>query len=153
MLYILSCYGNSLLDKIITKIAGDPITHTAIQISNNIIVETGVFGVKMDSISRLRGNYEKYEFIELSLENETILTEFILDSIKTRYDYKLMLAIGLNKMFGWKLKWDNPNKYICVEVIIEACKNVLGIDLIPNIDDESIGPWHIGKSPYLKKVE
>jgi hypothetical protein len=151
MLYILSCRGTSSLDKLIRFISGDEISHTAIQISDRIIVETGAFGVKMSPLSRLNNDFIRYEFIDISSTNENLLIEFILDSVSIRYDYKLMIALGLNKLFGLRLNWDNPTKYICTEIIIEACKKVLNIDLIPNIPDADIGPWDMKLSPYLRE--
>lgn len=153
MIYIMTCYGDKLFDKLIKKIMGTPYTHTAIQISNTLCIETGVFGVKISSIEKKKGRFIRHKFKDITLEQESKLKEALLDSLHIKYDYSLMFALGINKVFKLNLNWDTKNEYICTEVIVEVVRDVLGIDLIDFKEDKHIGPWDIPNSRHLELVE
>jgi hypothetical protein len=42
-------------------------------------------------------------------------------------------------MFGLNTNWDNKNKYICNELVVEAYKS-LGINILSWIEDQNIVP-------------
>jgi hypothetical protein len=164
-LYILGCYGTTPIDRLIRAFTNHEISHIAIQVSNKFVVESGWHGVNVSKI--LNKTYRKFKFKNLDIETERKIYEYILDTIDIKYDKKLFLAIGINTILeklglieffrkkynkDIKLHWDDPTKLICVEGIVEACRNAGGFELIPDIKDEDIVPGHITVSPYIEEV-
>lgn len=161
MLYVLACYGKSWLDKIIKCVEGQNTTHIAIQISDTIIAESSYCGLKLNTLSSKGGNFIRLKFKDMDSDTENKLIHCILDMVgKKPYDYKLFFGLGINRAlsffdnFGvrWRVNFDDPSKMICVEVIVEAYKQVTGNDLLPGIIDSEIVPHHILLSPYLEVV-
>ena len=149
---IASC-GTSWIDRIISIATQSPITHVAMKIDDDFIMESTWVGVKMSKYSKFKTT--KHYILrchELSEEQQDQVVKFIKDAVDVPYDYRLFFGLALERFFGIKkyIK-DSKDKYMCIELIIEAFKSV-GVNLLPNIVDEEIEPDSLLYSPYLMMV-
>lgn len=87
-------------------------------------------GVRPRRLKEKESNYYILRSSNLSYEEKKKIATFVMNSVKTKYDYKLFLGIGLNKIFGLNTKWDNKDKYICTELVVKAYR-ATGIELMP----------------------
>jgi uncharacterized protein YycO len=136
---ILACYGNDFLSRAIEQVTGSPISHIAVKISDNFIMETGWSGVKLSKISRLSNKYIILRDENFTEGQREQFVSFVINAVNIKFDYKLFFGIALNKMFGLNTNWDNKNKYICNELVVEAYKS-LGINILSWIEDQNIVP-------------
>lgn len=145
---ILACWSNTWVDRLIRTVVGEDITHIAIKVSDTMIMESTWLGTQLSPIAIRGGNYYVLRCPELTEKQREKIVEFVLESVNKKYDFKLFIGIGLNRLFGLRTNWDNPTKYICVELILEAYKSV-GIDLLELIPDQEIVPSDFLKSDKL----
>lgn len=134
---ILACYDNTWIDWLIRKVTGKKITHVAVQITDTLCMETGWFGVKLSKIDGKK--FYRLRYNELTKKQQRQIVKFVMESVDKKYDYKLFIGIGINKIFGLNTNWDNPLKYICAELVVKAYRSV-GIELLPYIPDNCIIP-------------
>jgi uncharacterized protein YycO len=146
---IILTYNKSWISSLIRWAVGSKYTHVAIAINETIIAESWWNGVRFTKLDTKKNKFTRLRCPELTEHQKTNIIAFIYDKIDFEYDYKLLIGIGLNRIFGFKTKWDDPKKYICVELIIEAYRSV-GIDLLEYNKD--IAPHELLYSKHLKEL-
>jgi hypothetical protein len=149
---ILACWGSTWLDRVIKKVLGDNVTHVAIQVTETHIAETTWWECRVAPISVKNNNYHRLRCDQMTDTEREAVVNYILEHIHSKYDYKAFFAIGLNKLFGWNLKWNDPNKYLCVEEIMSAYMSV-GYDLMPGRHPSDVKPNDLLNSPFLREVK
>ncbi len=148
---IIAFKGNTFVSKIIRLVTKKDITHIAIMVGESVLMETAFFGVRL---RRLKENESEYYLLRhegLSNEQKKDIACFVMHKVKTKYDFKLFFGIGFNKLFNINTKWNNTNRYICLELILEAYKSV-GIDLLPDHCSNNMIPNDILDSTLLTKI-
>jgi len=148
---ILACYDNTWVDKLIRKVTGQNITHIAIQITENLLIEATVFGVVIRPISSKGGKFHRLHCIELSRSKQMLIIEFLLSKVGSWYDYLLFLTLGLSKLTGRDIYIDGKGSYICVELAVDAFNHV-GVDLLEGRDLNSILPEDLMYSDKLEVI-
>lgn len=148
---ILCCWGNSWLDKIIQWALRTKITHIVVKIDEDFVMESSWFGVKLSRVGRLGNSYIQLRQPDITDEQKDKVVYFIKSSVDTPYDYKQFFGIGINRLFGIKLDYEDAQKYICVELALEAYRSI-GIELLPDIADEDIIPSDLLLSKELIRV-
>ena len=143
---ILACYGSDTLSELVEKVTRSNVAHIAVQISDKYMMESGYLGVKLSKISRLGGQYFILRDNALTETQRQQLVDKVVDSVDILFDYKQFLGIGLNKLFGLHLTWDDKAKYVCDELAISAYRDLFGIELCPGIPDSEIAPGDLLKS-------
>lgn len=128
---VLACYDDTWIDWIIRKVTKEKVTHIAIQVMDDYIIETGWHGVKLSKLSSRKGKFYRLRCNELNEYKQEQIVRYALSLIDQPYDYRQLIWIGLYKLFGFKKYKDDTGKYICVEVVVDAYKSA-GIDLVPN---------------------
>lgn len=156
---IVACYATTWVSKLIQWVTGAKITHVAIKVSDTLIMESSWFGVKLSKLSC----YEKEQYTilrcnDLTHEERIQIVEYVLNRVGTAYDYKLLFGLGINhilrKMGIYKIKtqWDNPNKDICIELIIDGYRSI-NKELLPEIANADVEPIHITRSSLLTIIK
>jgi len=146
---IMACYGNSFLDKLIQIITNSKVSHIAIKVDEEHMIESVGSGVRLSLVSSK--TYYNLRCLELTEEQRDLIIDFVNNKLGTKFDFKLMLGIGLNRVFGWNTIWDNKDKYICIELIIQAYKSI-GIELVDWELTEKIVPGDLLKSSKLSLI-
>lgn len=135
---VLACYPTTWLSYLIWWVTKKKITHVAIVIDEEHVMETSAKGIKISHISSV-GKYKRLRCVYLDdVQREKVL-EYVVEQLYRPYDYILILNIFLERTFNLSLNWDNPNKLICVELVVNAFDSV-GIKLFPDIEDDDIIP-------------
>lgn len=154
---IICCYAPwyDIIGKTIQLVTGKTIVHTAISISDELVMESGPYGVRLSKISKFKhGGYDVFRCSMLTEEQRSQIVDYVMNRVEKPYDYKLALGIGINQIlnrlgiYNVRTYWDNPRKDICVELIIEGFRQV-DINLLPNIKDYDIIPSDIPGSSFL----
>lgn len=149
---IIAFEGRTLVSKLIRWATKTKVTHVGIMVSEESLMETSFFGVRL---RRLKENEPKYYILRyenLTDRQKMKISKFVLDKVKTGYDFKLFFGIGLNIIFDMQTKWNNKNKYICVELILSAYESI-GIKLLKNYHENHVIPEDLMDSPYLSIIE
>ena len=147
---IIACYPKSIIGKLISYITNYEISHVAIMINNNLIAESDWFGVRVRKIEDMKRDYKILRYDGLTDFQKDKIIYFILNRVNMKYDYKLLLGLGLKKVLKIDIKkWNNKDKYICTELIYIAYKSV-GINL--SDDTYKLYPENILKNKKLKEV-
>jgi len=149
---IIAFEGRTLVSKLIKLITKKKVTHIAIMVGDYVLMETSFFGVRL---RKLKENEAKYYILRnnnITSEERRKITSFVLHKVKIKYDFKLLIGIGINIIFGINTKWDNKEKYICIELILDAYKSI-GIDLLPELCNNHIIPNDILYSKELNIVD
>lgn len=144
---IIACYPKNIIGKLISFISKCEISHVAIMIDDEHIIESDWFGVRVRKLKNFKSKYLILRCEELTEIQKDKIIKFVTNSINTEYDYKLLIGLGLKKFFNINIKlFNQTDKYICTELIIETFKSV-GIRL-----SNSLYPESILKSNKLKIV-
>jgi hypothetical protein len=148
---ILACYGSTWIDRLIQWGVGERVTHIAIDIGNDMAIETGWFGVKVNDLCDKGGNYYRLRCDTLTEKNKDNIMNFLIHHIGTRYDYKLFIGIAIHRLLGIDTGWNDPTKYICSEVALNAWRSQ-GYELMPGVEDRKVIPSDLLKSKLLREV-
>jgi len=151
---ILCCYGDKLLDRLIAYLIGGKITHIAIKDSDTTVVETVWPKTRRLSLQEFNDDrsYITLRCVELTEEQKDAIIAYVNSKINTKYDFKLILAITLKKLFGINIKLDDPHRYICEELVLEAFKEAVGIVLIDKPENEIEPVDFLAEAPCLTFV-
>lgn len=136
---ILACWSNGIVSKLISTVTKNKVSHIAIKINDKLIMESRFIGTKLSLLENCKCNYIVLRCPYLNEKQRNAIIKFVMESVDKKYDFRLFTGIGINRIFGVKTNWDNPKKYICVELIIEAFRSV-GIELLESIPDQEIVP-------------
>lgn len=147
---ILACYGTSWIDKLIQFVTGQKVSHTAIMTGDELFIEAIGKGVVVSKLAD-KNSYYLLRDESLTKEQKRKIIQFTVNKLNKEYDFKLFVSVGLNRLFGIKLPWNDPNKYICIELISKAYRRV-GIELFPGIKDTEITPGDVMNCKRLKVV-
>jgi uncharacterized protein YycO len=150
---ILCCYGRTWIDKLIGRVQNSNITHIAICIEDGFVMESSWLGVKLTKKESIPSNYDVYTCDRLSPSQRDRISDFVKQQTDVPYDYKLLFGVFLHRYLGLPIHWDDPHKYICIELAIEAYRQVVNLELLAGIPDEDIVPADIPRSKYLKFKE
>jgi uncharacterized protein YycO len=148
---IIAFKSYSLLSRMIRWVTGKDITHIAILVDTDLLMETSLFGVRLRKLRETEYEYLQLRYEALTEEQRIDIVDFVLGSVGVGYDFKLLFGIGLNILFGWDLSWDNRDKYICIELILKAYASV-GVELLKDINTNHIVPEDILLSEDLTIV-
>lgn len=149
---IIAFSGNKIISRLIRWVTKSDINHVAIMVGDNVLMETAWNGVRLRRLKESEKNYKILRYEGLTYGQKKGISCFVLNSVKTKYDYKLFFGIGLNLLFGLDTKWNNKNRYICAQLILKAYKSV-GINLVPGYSEHNIIPDDIIKADRLKVVK
>ncbi len=141
--------GRSFVSKLIRLVSNTKVTHAAIMVGDKVLMESWWNGVRLRRLKEKESDYYLLRHSSLTYEEKKKIASFVINSVKTRYDYKLFLGIGLNKIFGINTKWDNKDKYICTELVVKAYRSI-GIELIP--EDKELLPEKLLGSKHLEVI-
>ncbi len=145
------CRGNTLIDRIISRVTGSPVTHIVMEINDCMIMDTGWLGVVVSDV-RYKNNFIRKRYMGLTQKQIDNIIEYMATTLGKGYDYKQLLSVGLFKLFGVKLFDDDTEKFICVELVVDAFFHV-GIDIVPHIQDSLYAtPGDLDTSPVLTTI-
>jgi uncharacterized protein YycO len=113
-------------------------------------MESVWYGVRMSKYSLMQNSSYLLRYPNLSEEEKDLIVEFVKDKVCQPYDYKLFIGLALNKLFGFKTKWNDKSAYICDELIAEAFKSI-GKPLCGKEPDE-LTPTDLYNSPLLEHI-
>lgn len=144
--------GDSIISKIIKSISDGEYSHVAIVIDEFHLLQLD--WKTPISISHLMYNVDSYDVYEFKFtltndEKERIL-EYMRKRLNTKYDWKFIISRGFNSIFNTPII-HSENKYNCDELIIEAFRSVIGVDLL--LGDIKVSPNTLSKSSLLKRCE
>lgn len=146
---ILACYGETFLDKLISIVVGNKITHTALDFGGKIIAETRWNGVTLTDLDLRCGKYIVLRYPNLTESQLIGVTDYIRYNLGRPYDYVQMTLILVYVLFRIKLFEDSKSRVICVELVWNAFNSV-GIDIAPHIEDKTfLVPSDLLTSPVL----
>lgn len=150
---ILACWGESWIDKAISFITRNRITHIAMIVNQEygLIVETGWFGVKIGRVSDKGKNYSVLRCVRLNELERLQICMSAISLMGRSYDYLQMLQLFLYKLFNIRINIGDRDKFICDEVILRAYKSI-GLDLLPGVDDEYVFPHDLLESKQLINI-
>ncbi|MEC0231276.1 hypothetical protein [Paenibacillus alba] len=139
----------NVIDRIIERIVrwatGSEIFHVAYFISGEWAFEANSFRAAGDvSLT----SYAEYSVKRLNLPNdvrERILNR-ILQTRGSKYGWIEALSLVAREKLGLHIYYDNPKKFICSEIIVQAVLEETGIRLTPK---GAISPADLWQSPYL----
>jgi uncharacterized protein YycO len=149
---LLACYDDTWMDKVIRFFCRSKITHTAMMIDNDTIIDTDRTGVIISNISSRKGKYITLRCDKLTEEQREIIVSHALSNVGKAYDFFQLLNILIYRTFGIRLCKDDPGRYICVEVFVEAYEKA-GIILVPNMPIDMVEPADLINSPCLREIK
>jgi uncharacterized protein YycO len=118
--------ATGIIGNLIGLISHSEFTHVALYLSENKIIESTWCGVKINQFKDKKG-LEIYQFQNLSEENREKIIQFVMSKINSKYDYRLLFTIMLERWFGIR-PLDSQKEYICSE-LIDAAYQEIGIDI------------------------
>ena len=149
---IVSTYDNSIISKLIRYISKSTVSHTAIMYDEKFVIESWISGVRIISIEDLKKRCNFYvSRCELTDLQSKIITTYLQNKYKSKYDLLQLLTIALHKIFGIKIL-NNHQKYICSELVWEAYTQI-GMEIAPQVDEsDDVTPKDLIESQNLKIV-
>lgn len=149
---IIAFKSYTLLSRLIRWVTRKDVTHVAILVGDHLIMETSLFGVRLRPLRDREYSYCILRCPTLTEEQQIDITDFVMQSVGKGYDFKLLIGIGINLVFGKQLSWNNKDRYICIELILKAYESV-GIDLLPNINTDIMTPEDLLTSEFLEIID
>lgn len=143
--------GKTPIARIIKKLTKEPYSHCAFFISDFHLLQLDYKSpTVIKHLEYPRGNYDVYELITpLTEQEKEKVINFIMQRIRTSYDFKLIFSRLFNILIGTPII-NSKNKYNCDELVRDALRSV-GINLID--DDSPLSPGELAKSKLLRKIE
>jgi hypothetical protein len=150
---IIACYPTTFISKIICWVTSCPISHFALKMSDTLIVEASWFGAKISKLSDYSGKYKVLRCNTLSEEERNKIVAYSINRIGFGYDYLYLVGLGLNFIskslyLPVRTDWDNSNKDVCIELIIDGYRSV-SYNLAGNTPDNEISQYTILDCPLL----
>jgi hypothetical protein len=152
---IVACFGNSIIDWAISKITGSKVTHVAIMYDNEdeLVLEAIWSGNQVIDIDSKKGKYYILRYEGLTPEQRDEVVDYIKPTLDADYDYRLIFAILIYRLFGRLVYIDDSTKFICSEIIVDAYKSV-GIDIVPQLGEKKYAsPGDLYNSPVFKLIK
>lgn len=144
---ILAFYHYNALDNLVKNVTNSKIVHLAIRLDDKYMIESTTRGVHISKICN-KYNYYNLRYQELTAKERDDIIKFAKNKIGKEFDYNTYITIGLYKLFGFANTWNNPNKYTCTELVIDAYKSI-GIDLTNGMKENNVSPGDIANNTKL----
>jgi len=144
--------GKSWMSSLIKWQTRGVYSHAAVLFNDGTVVEAwqlGGQGVRL--IKDLGDKHEKgtpvdiYE-VQVSKPQYDAIKEFLLNQVGKKYDWTAIIR------FLTKAKGDNPDKWICSELVFAAFAHA-GIALLARTKPHEVSPVLLGRSTHLKLLE
>lgn len=132
---IIACKDDTWIDKVIRLITRGSYTHVALYVGDGLVLESSWVGLKLSRLSTKRGKYELYRVPGIDAAQRVDIIKYAAHRIDSKYDFKLLFAVGVKILLGIDLGWDDPNKFICTEIIIDALR-VNGVKVKEELDPD-----------------
>ena len=149
---IISTYDNSIISKLIRYISKSIVSHTAIMYDKNFVIESWISGVRIVNIEDFKKRCNFFvSRCELTDQQSEVITNYLRNKYKSKYDLLQLFTIALHKIFGIKIL-NNHQKYICSELVWEAYDKA-GVEIAPQVDEsDDVTPVDLITSKALKVV-
>lgn len=150
---VVFCSRNSPYSQLVKFLTKSKYGHVMLAIAPQIVVEAvPLWGVRLASACQ----YDTFDVFNIyrcqNITDKQIkaICDFALNKIGKSYDYPLLMRIFFRIKDITRLFFNNPNTWICSE-LVDAAYKAAGIDLLPN-QDSAITPEELSKSGLLYKV-
>lgn len=143
-----------IVSPVIKEILHSEFSHVAIAVGKNHICEIDAFK-RMRIVSNPYTDYDLYRMnTGLTAAEKLKMQTFLQEKCKTikGYDWLRIIEIVLRRFLKWEVSLNAKNRYICSEVI-DAAYAAIGINLVPQLEDEDVTPVDILKSPYIVQIK
>jgi len=143
--------GTSLVSRIIRFLTHGNYSHCAMVIGRFSLLQLDwKTPVTIKFLEYKVNTYDIYELtFELTDDEKEQLLDFMRKRINTSYDWKFIISRGFNLTFNTRII-HSKEKYNCDELIVEAYRSVLGVDLL--CGDYKMTPENLSKSKLLRKI-
>lgn len=150
---VLLVKGKGLVSFLVKLFTRSKYSHVALAVSNNRVIEIDwKYRLQIRSIE-----HEEYDVYRLNrgLTNEEtfIILSYVYSLIGSKYDFSKIFSLVFEILFSRRGKriFDNPNKFICSDIIDSAYQKI-GVDLVPHYADQDTTPDDLSKSKMLVMV-
>jgi len=153
MIKIAQYKGRSLTSKIIRFATRGEYSHTAIILTDGVVVEAwqGCNSVRVVldlSDGHKAGTEVDIYSVPFTREQEDVFVEYIGSQIGSKYDYWGLLAFFANKA-----KWDRADKNFCSELFYNGCIKVGFRLFAPDVLGWQVSPSMLTRTPEFTLID
>lgn len=155
---ILFVRSNKIGSRLIRWMTGEPCSHVAMRIGDNLVIHSKFSGVDIDLWSTFIKEYKLVhvlEPLESAVSEQEVIERLSLDLEGAQYDYMGILYFGIHLLFkkmgisiGKKNAWAKTSNYMCTELVGELVDEKDNSLLTPEeLKDKLIktGNWSLRK--------
>lgn len=144
--------GNDLVDTCIRNEEKSIYTHAALAVSETQYVEAWVTGVRWNNIEGKTNIVVFSPTTPLTEDQAYELIGFCRGKIGEQYNFLQLAGFLYEKLLGTTHNpFGNPHETICSQIVIQAYRELFGIDLLPGIEDYSVRPADLSTSKLLRQ--
>ncbi|HNR90703.1 MAG TPA: hypothetical protein PKM65_20370 [Spirochaetota bacterium] len=144
-------FATRFREKTVTEI-NRRVSHAAVSIGYGKIVECSFHGLQIeDAVKYSTKTHVITVGTTVTPINRAEIARYAHEKVgKIGYGYLTLAAIAIKKIFGLdKINDIEADAQVCIEFVVQAYRDLYGIDLCPGIDSWSADPVDIITSPAL----
>jgi uncharacterized protein YycO len=144
--------GEDLIDDCIKAEGHSVYTHAALAVNSTSFVEAWWDGARLSTLEGRNNIVVFSPIIPLTEDQQYELIGYCRGKIGEQYNFLQLAGFLYEKLFGTTHNpFGSPHETICSQLVIQGYRDLLGIDLLPGIEDYSVTPSDLALSKLLRQ--